>query len=177
MACRSSFLWSRLAEDRIVLGDVSWQFGLSLFIFGHFFLLGVGLELCIKWAGVAEFFDPIIAPQNPVVWLLRRRRGFWCPRAFVMACQVLSSISARAFSLVQGTFLALQYTECVFIKFWRLYAPHVRRCDGNPTVGTSLAFMGGKTHTVILIGGINTHLNQSVSSLLHSRVLTHISWV
>ena len=58
MACRSSFLWSRLAKGRIVLGDVSWQFGLSLFIIGRFFLLGMGLGLYIKWVGVAEFFDP-----------------------------------------------------------------------------------------------------------------------
>ena len=40
-----------------VLGDVSWQFGLSLFILRRFFLLDIGLGLCIKWAGVAEFFD------------------------------------------------------------------------------------------------------------------------
>ena len=47
----------------------------------------------------------------------------------------------------------------VLIKFWQLCAPHFRRCDGNPTVGTSLAFIGEKTRTIILIGGINTHLN------------------
>ena len=91
-----------------------------------------------------------------------------------MACQVLSSVSARAFSLVQGTFLALRYMGHVLIKFWRLCAPYVRRCNGNLTVGISLAFMGGKIHAVILIWGINTHLNQSVSSLLHLRVLAHI---
>ena len=62
-----------MAEDRIVFGDVSWKFGLSLFIIGHFFLLGMGLRLCIKWAGVAEFFDPIIAPQNPAVRLFEWR--------------------------------------------------------------------------------------------------------
>ena len=178
MACRSSFLWSWLAEDRIVLDDVSWEFGPSLFTLGHFFFLGMGLGLSIKWAGVIEFFDPIIAPKNPTVQLLGRRWGFWYPQALIMACQVLSSISARAFSLVQGTFLALQYMERALIKLWWLYAPHVKRCDGNLTAGTSLAFMGGKTRTVFfLIGGINTHLNQSVSLLLHSRVLAHISWV
>ena len=91
-----------------------------------------------------------------------------------MACQVLSFVSARAFSLVYDTFLALQYAECVLIKFWQLCAPHIRRRDGNLTVGISLAFMGGKIHAVILIGGINTHSNQSVSLLLHSRVLAHI---
>ena len=66
-----------------------------------------------------------------------------------MACQVLSSISARAFSLVQGTFLALRYTERALIKLWLLCTFYVRLCNSNPTVGTSLAFMGRKTHTVI----------------------------
>ena len=138
MACRSSLLGSGLAENRIVLGDVSRPFGLSSFVLGHFFLLGVGLRLSIKWAGVVKFFDPTIVPQNPAVRLLGRRGGFWCPWAFIMACQVLSSISARAFSLVQGMFLVLQYTERAFIKFWRLCAPHVQWCDGNLTVGISL---------------------------------------
>ena len=63
-ACRFSFLRFWLAEDRIVLGDVSWQLGLSLFIFGRFFLLGMGLGPCMKWAGAAEFFDPTILYIN-----------------------------------------------------------------------------------------------------------------
>jgi len=58
MAYRSFLLWSWLAENMIVLGDVSWQFGLSSFVLGHFFFLGVRLRLSIKWAGVAKFFDP-----------------------------------------------------------------------------------------------------------------------
>ena len=49
-----------MAEDRIVLGDAAWQFGLSFFVLGHLFFLGVGLGLSIKWAGVAKFFDPTI---------------------------------------------------------------------------------------------------------------------
>ena len=60
-ACHSSFLWFQLAEDRIVLGDVFWQLGLSLFILGRFFLLGMGLGPCMKWAGAAEFFDPTLS--------------------------------------------------------------------------------------------------------------------
>ena len=76
MAWRSSFLLSRLAEDRIVLGDVCCQFGLSLFVLEHFFFLSMGLKLNIKWARVAKFFDPTIAPQNPVVRLLGQREGF-----------------------------------------------------------------------------------------------------
>ena len=51
-----SGIWN--AENRIVLGNSSRLFGLSLFVLGHFFLLGVGLELSIKWAGVVKFFGP-----------------------------------------------------------------------------------------------------------------------
>ena len=48
------------AESRIVLGNVSRLFGLSLFV-RHFSFLGVGLGLSIKWAGVVKFFGPIIS--------------------------------------------------------------------------------------------------------------------
>ena len=50
-----------MAEDRIILGDVSWQFGHFSFVLRHFFLLGVGLELDMKWVGVAKFFGPTIS--------------------------------------------------------------------------------------------------------------------
>ena len=48
MAGRSSLLGSGLAEDRVVLGDVSGSLGPSLFVVGHFFLLGVGLGLSMR---------------------------------------------------------------------------------------------------------------------------------
>ena len=99
MACHSSLLGSGFAEDKDVLGDDFGPFGLSSLILGHFLLLGVGLGLNIKRAGTVKFLGPIIAPQNPAVWLLGRRGGFWCPRAFIMVCQVLSSINTEAFSL------------------------------------------------------------------------------
>ena len=57
MACRSSFLGSRLAEDRTVLGDGPGPFGFSSFVLGHFVFLDVGLGLSIKWVGVVKFFD------------------------------------------------------------------------------------------------------------------------
>ena len=82
-----------------------------------------------------------------------------------MACQVLSSVNARVFSLVQGTFLVLQYTERALIKFWRLCAPHIQRCDGNLTVGISLTLWAGKPTQLFLIGGINTNLNRFASLL------------
>ena len=61
MAGRSSLLGSGLAEDRVVLGDVSRSLGPSLFVLGHFFLLGVGLGFSMRWAGIVKFFDPTIA--------------------------------------------------------------------------------------------------------------------
>ena len=100
-ACRFFLPWSRFADDKIIFGNVSWQFGPSSFIFGHFFLLGVGLGLDMKWDGVAKFFDPTITPKNP--------------RAYVTAGQVLSSVSAKTSSPAQGTLLALRYTRHTII--------------------------------------------------------------
>ena len=159
MAGRSSLLGSGLVEDTIFLDDVSGPFGPSLFVYGHLFLLGVGLGLSMRWVGVVKFFDRTIAPQTPTIRLLGRRGRFWCPRAFIMTCQVLSSIGGKAFSLVLGMFLAPWYTERILIKFWRLYAPHIQRCDGNLTVGISLTLWAGEPAQLLLIGGINTHLN------------------
>ena len=70
--------------------------------------------------------------------------------------------------------LALRYPEHVFIKFWWLRVHHVGRCDGNPTIGISLALMGAKNQTVTLIGDINTHSNGSVILLLLPKALVHI---
>ena len=39
---RLPLLWFWSAEDRVVLGSISWQSGFSLFVLRHFFLLGVG---------------------------------------------------------------------------------------------------------------------------------------
>ena len=91
------------------LSNISWQFGPSSFVLGHFFLLGVSLGLDMKWAKIAKFFGPTIAPQHPAVRLLGRRGGFWCPRAYFTAGQVLSSVSARASSPARGTLLAFRY--------------------------------------------------------------------
>ena len=60
MTDHSSLLGSGLSKDRIVLGDVSGPLGLSLFVIGHYFLLGVGLGLSMRWTGVVKFFDPTI---------------------------------------------------------------------------------------------------------------------
>ena len=133
VACRFLLPWSQFSENKIVLGNVCWQFGPSSFVLGHFFHLGVGLELDMKWVGVAKFFGPTIAPQNPVVRLLRRGGEFWCLQAYVTTGRVLSLVSARASSPAQGTLLAFQcmrravintfveqrrslrYTRCAFI--------------------------------------------------------------
>ena len=51
-----SGVWS--AEDRIVLGNVSRPFGLSLYVLGYFSLLSAGLGPSTKWAGVVKLFGP-----------------------------------------------------------------------------------------------------------------------
>ena len=61
VVCRFLLRWSRFAENRIILGNVSWQFRHSLFVLGHFFLLGVGLGPDMKWAGVAKSFGPTVS--------------------------------------------------------------------------------------------------------------------
>ena len=50
--------WFCSTEDRVVLGNISWQSGFSLFVLGHFFLLCMDHELDIKWAGLAISFGP-----------------------------------------------------------------------------------------------------------------------
>ena len=77
MACRSSLLGPRLAEDGDVLDDDSRPFRLSSFILGHFLFLGMGLGLSIKQVRTVKFLGPTIALQNPAVRLLGRRGGFW----------------------------------------------------------------------------------------------------
>ena len=115
VACRFLLSWFRFAENKIVLGNVSWQFGLFSFVLRHLFLLGMGLGFDMKWVGVSRFFGPIIALQNPAVRLLGRRGGFWCPQALIMACQVLSSASARASLPAQGTLLTFRCTRRIVI--------------------------------------------------------------
>ena len=44
-------------------------------------------------------------------------------------------------------------------------------------VGSPLTLWAGKPTRLFLIGGINTPVNHSAPSLLHSRVLAHISLV
>ena len=63
VVCHFLFSWSRFVENWIVLGNVSYQFGPSSFVLGHFSLLGVGLGLDMKWVEVAKFFDP-----TNVIW-------------------------------------------------------------------------------------------------------------
>ena len=82
-----SWFWS--VEDGVVLGSISWQFGFSLFVLGHFFLFDMSLEFDMKWAGVPRSFGPTIAPQNLAARLLGRGGGLWCSWAYIMASWVL----------------------------------------------------------------------------------------
>ena len=81
--------WFWSAKDRVVLGSISWQSGFPLFVLEHFFLLGIGLRLDMKWAKVPRSFGPTIAPQNPAARLLEQEGGFWCSRVYIMASWVL----------------------------------------------------------------------------------------
>ena len=58
VAWRFPLPWFWSVEDRVVLGSISWQSGFSLFVLGHFFLLGMGLGLDMKWARVVKSFGP-----------------------------------------------------------------------------------------------------------------------
>ena len=60
VAWRFPLPWFWSVEDRVVLGSISWQSGFPLFLLEHFFLLGVGLGLNMKWAGVPKSFGPTI---------------------------------------------------------------------------------------------------------------------
>ena len=86
---RFPLLWFWSIEDKVVLGSISWQSGFPLFVLGHFFLLGIGLGLDMKWARVLRSFGPTIAPQNSTTRLLGRGGGFWGSRAYIMAGWVL----------------------------------------------------------------------------------------
>ena len=77
--------WFWSAEDRVVLGSISWQSGFPLFVLKNFFLLGMGHGPDMKWAGVPKSFGPTIAPQNPTARLLGQGGGFWCSRSYVIA--------------------------------------------------------------------------------------------
>ena len=98
--CRFLLMWPWSAEDRVVLGSISWQSGFSLFFLGHFFLLSMGHGPDMKWVGVPRSFGPTIVPQNPVVRLLGWRWGFWCPRGLCMGFK--REPSASLLDLIEG---------------------------------------------------------------------------
>ena len=124
--------WFWSAEDKVVLGSISWQSRFPLFILGHFFLLGMGLELNMKWAEIPRSFAPTIALQNLAARLLGRGGGFWCSRAYIMAGWVLfpygrqgffacprhvpgvSAYECTVINIFMGWRGSLRYTECVF---------------------------------------------------------------
>ena len=57
---RLPLLWFWSTEDRVIIGNISWQSGFP-FILGHFFLLGMRLGLDMKWAGVPRSFGPTLS--------------------------------------------------------------------------------------------------------------------
>ena len=103
-AAFASVLFSPLgiwdAESRIVLSNVSRPFRLSLSVLGRFSLLSAGLGPSIKRARVVKFFGPTIALKILLSDSSDGEDDFDVLRPFIMAYQVLSSISARAFSFI-----------------------------------------------------------------------------
>ena len=61
--------WFWSAEDRVVLDNISWQSGFPLFVLEHFFLLGMGLGLDMKWVGVSRSFGPTLLIYNKIFFL------------------------------------------------------------------------------------------------------------
>ena len=108
-------LWFWSAEDRVILGSISWQSGFPLFVFGHFFLLGMGLGLDMKWARVPRSFGPTIAPQNHAARLLGREEDFDVLGPISWPVESCSPMGARAPSPTQGTLLAFWRTRCIVI--------------------------------------------------------------
>ena len=54
--------WS--AEDRVVLSSIFWESGFPSFVFGHFFLLGVGLGLDMERVEVSRSLWPHNSPSK-----------------------------------------------------------------------------------------------------------------
>ena len=59
-AWRFPLPWFWSAEDRVVLGSISWHSGFPLFVLGNFFILGISHRPDMKWAGVPRSFGPTI---------------------------------------------------------------------------------------------------------------------
>ena len=57
-------LWFWFAEDKVVIGSISLQSGFPSFILGHFFLLGMGLRLDMKWARLCQILQPHNSPSK-----------------------------------------------------------------------------------------------------------------
>ena len=68
------------------------------------------------------------------------------------AYHILSSANVSAFLTTQGMFLTLQYLERALIKFLRLVASHVLRCNGNPTVEIFTSSRVGKLPLLLRFG-------------------------
>ena len=64
----------------------------------------------------------------------------------------MSSADVSAFLTAQGVFLTLRYLGCALIKFLRLVASHVLRCDGNPIVEIFANSRAGKLPLLLRFG-------------------------
>ena len=130
---RRPFLWSWFVEDRFVLGSIFWQSGFPSFVLGHFFLLGLGLGLDMKWAELCQILQPHNSPSKSCCPAPRTERriltfsgpyhgrlslvplwvpGFLhLPKARSWCFGVRGALSLMLFWEWCGS---LRYTECVF---------------------------------------------------------------
>ena len=56
--------WFWSAEDKVIIGNISWQSGFLLFVLGHFFIFGMGLGLDMKWARLCQILQPHNSPSK-----------------------------------------------------------------------------------------------------------------
>ena len=74
---RLLLLWFWFAEDKVILGSIFWQSGFLSFVFRHFFLLGMGLELDMEWVKASRTLWPHIHIYIYIyiIKVRHRRRG------------------------------------------------------------------------------------------------------
>ena len=122
---RFPLLWFWSAEDRAVLGSISWQSGFPLFVLGHFFLLGMGLGLNMKWTGVPRSFGPtllicinLLFMTNIISTFLRKKKNY-CSFAVFFKSHFDEHVIAWYKTLgTQSVPATLNWYACVSLCLW-----------------------------------------------------------
>ena len=113
---RLPLLWSWSAEDKVVLSSIFWQSGFPSFVLGHFFLLGVGLGLDMKWAGLFQILQPHNSSSKSCCPAPRDgEEDFDVLGPISWPVESCSPMGARVSSSTQDMLLALWRTRCIVI--------------------------------------------------------------